>query len=82
MDIPPPRPRTIEIATISLTAFRKTVKKECHLHKAATTFTISAADIDTMLEQRNQERTPDIPEEYQEFATLFAEVEANRLPPH
>ena len=82
MDIPPPRPRTIDIAAITLTAFRKTVKKERRLHEAATTFSIPAADIDAMLEQPNQDQVPEILEEYQEFATLFSEVEANRLPPH
>ena len=82
MDIPPPRFRTIDIAAISQTGFRKTVRKEKRLHEAATTFAISAADIDAMLEQPDQDRTPEIPTEYQEFATLFSEVEANRLPPH
>ena len=82
MDIPPPRPRTINIAAVSLTGVRKTVRKEKRLHEAATTFAISAADIDAMLEQPDQDRTAEIPREYQEFATLFSEVEANKLPPH
>ena len=82
MDIPPPRPRTIDIATVSLTGFRKTVRKEKRLHKAATTFAISAADIDAMLEQPDQDRTLQIPMEYQGFRTLFSELEANKLPPH
>ena len=57
MDIPPLRPRSIDIATISLTGFRKIVRKENRLHKAATTFAISAADIDTILELLDQDRT-------------------------
>ena len=82
MDIPPARPRAINIAAISLTGFWKTVRKEKRLHEAAMTFAISAADIDAMLENPGQDRTPDIPREYQEFATLFSKVEANKLPPH
>ena len=35
-----------------------------------------------MLEQQGHYRATEIPEEYQEFATLFSEVEANKLPPH
>ena len=64
MDIPPPRPRTIDIAAVSLTGFRKTVRKEKCLYEPATTFAISAADIDAMLEQPDQDRTPEIPREY------------------
>ena len=82
MDIPPPCPRTIDIAAISLTGFRKTVKKERRLHEAATTFAISMADIDAMLEQPDQDQAPESPKEYQDFATLFSEKEANRLPPY
>ena len=82
MNLPPPRPRTIDIATVSLTGFRKMVRKEKCLHVAATTFTISVADIDAMLDQPDQNRTPEIPDEYQEFATLISEAEANKLPPH
>ena len=82
MDIPPPRPKTINIAAVSLTGFRKTVRKEQRLHETATAFIISTADIDAMLEGPDQERPPEIPEEYQEFATLFSETEANKLPPH
>ena len=82
MEIPPIRPRTIDIAAISLTAFRKTVKKERRLHEAATTFAISSADINAMLDQPDKDRILDVPKEYQEFRTLFSEVEANKLPPH
>ena len=82
MNIPPPRPRTIDIAAVLLTGFRKIVRKEKSQHEVASTFAISATDIDTMLEQPNQDRTQEIHEEYREFATLFSEVEANRLPPH
>ena len=82
MDIPPARPRVINIAAISLTGFRKTVRMEKRLHEAATTFAISAADIDAMLENPGQDRTPDIPREYQDFAILFSEVGANKLPPY
>ena len=82
MEIPPPRPRTIDIAAVSITGFRKTIKKEKCLHKAATTFAISATDIDTMLKEPDQDRAAEIREEYQEFMKLFSEVEANRLPPH
>ena len=81
MNIPPAQPRTINIAAVSLAGFRKTVKKEKCLHKAAMSFAISATDIDAMLEHPDQDRTPDIPKEYQEFMTHFSEVEANRLPP-
>ena len=82
MDIPPPCPRTIDIAAISLTGFRKTVKKERRLHEAATTFAISMADINAMMEQPDHDQAPEIPEEYQDIATLISEKEANRLPPH
>ena len=60
----------------------KTVRREKCLHVAARTFPISAANIYAMLEIPDQNRTLDIPREYQEFATLFSEVEDNRLPPH
>ena len=82
MDIPPPRPRTIDIATVSHTGFRKIARKEERLHKTVTTFAISATDIDAMLEYQDQGRTPDIPKEFEEFATLFSETEANKLPLH
>ena len=82
MEIPPTRPRTIDIAAISLNAFRKTVKKERRLHEAATTFAISSADINAMLDQLDKDRILDVPKEYQEFMTLFSETEANKLPPH
>ena len=82
MDIPPRRPRTMDIAAVSLAGFRRTVRREKRLHEAATTFAISAADIDAMLRQLGQDQDPEISEEYQEFATLFSEQEANRLPPH
>ena len=81
-DIPPPRSSTINIAAISLTGFRKTARREKRLHEVATTFAISAADIDAMLEQPDQDNNPEIPIEYREFAILFSEVEANKLPPH
>ena len=82
MDIPPPRPKIINIAAISFTGFRKTVSKEQQLHETAPAFIISTADIDAMLEVPDQERPPEIPEEYREFATLFSETEANKLSPH
>ena len=68
MDIPPPRPRTIHIAAISLAGFRKTVRKEKRLHEAATSFAISTPDIDAKLEQPNQDKAPEVPEVYQEYA--------------
>ena len=58
------------------------MRREKHQHEAAAIFAISAADIDAKLEQPNQDRAPEIPEEYEEFAILFSEEEANRLPPH
>ena len=63
MDIPPPRPRAIIIAAVSLTGFRKIVRRENRLYEAATTFAISAADIAAMLEQPGQDRTQEIPKE-------------------
>ena len=50
IDIPRPRSRTIDIATISLAGFQTTIQKEKRLLKAATTFAISAANVDLMLE--------------------------------
>ena len=82
MDIPPARPRTIDIAAISLTGFSMIVRKEKCLHEAAMTFAISTANIDAMLRQPDQDQDPEIPEEYRELATLFSEKEANRLPTH
>ena len=35
-----------------------------------------------MLDSQDQDRIFDIPDEYQEFAKLFSEVEANKLQPH
>ena len=35
-----------------------------------------------MLDQPDKDRILDVPKEYQEFRTLFSEVEANKLPPH
>ena len=83
-DIPPRRQQlgAISIAAISLTAFRKTVKKERRLYEGASTFMISSADIDTMLAPPTKGAPIDIPEEYQEFKALFSEEEANKLPPH
>ena len=78
----PSRPPTIDIAALSLTAFRKTVRKERRLNEAACTFAISAADINTMLDLPNDDNPVDIPPEYQEFHSLFSEKEANKLPPH
>ena len=82
MYIPPPQTRIIDIATVSLTGFRKIARKERHLHEAATTFAIRGADIDAILDSQDQDRILDIPEEYQEFVTLFSEAGANKLPPH
>ena len=82
MDIPPPQTRTIDIAAVSLPGFRKIARKDRRLYETATTFAISAADIDAMLDSQDQDRILDIPEEYQEFTTLFSEAEANKLPPH
>src|SRR5258706_4117849 len=89
LDIPPPCPKAtkaptapISVASLSLTAFRKTVKKEKHLHEKASTFAISMADIETMLNPPADDAPLDIPREYQDFQDLFSEAAANKLPPH
>ena len=82
MHILPPRPRTIDIAALSLAAFRKTYRTERHLHETAMTSAISSDDNDAMLETPDQDQAPEFPEEYQEFTTLFSKKVANQLPPH
>ena len=81
----PPRPQqlgAISIAAISLTAFRKTVKKKRRLYENASTFMLSSADIDAMLAPPTKGASIEIPEDYQEFKALFSEEEANKLPQH
>ena len=63
MDIPSAQLWAMNIATVSLTGFWKTVRKEKCLHDSATTFANSTADINAMLENPDQDRTPDIPKE-------------------
>ena len=94
LDPPPARPtraqppkapeptRPLSIAAVSLTAFRKIAKKEHRLHDKASTFAISAADIEAMINPPEKGEPPDLPEEYRDFGELFSESEANKLPPH
>lgn len=87
LDPPPARPRTtatknINISAVSLTAFRKIAKKEKRLYDKASTFAISTADIDAMLDPPTKDDPIDIPSEYQDLKNLFSEAEANKLPPH
>ena len=52
------------------------------LHEKASTFTISMADIDMMLNSTPSTNCSEILKEYQDFQSLISEIEAKKLPPH